>query len=176
MSEFNMMKYLTEEVKGQVAPASDKKQSINNNFYHLSEAQTRNAGMSSPHTRPQQPQVYSASQTNPQKHQSQVSPGYNTYDKPQSPSYPKYTHTQSAYPTIPTSNFAPPPAEPPVQIQKKVQGVPVGFKNVQNICYLNTLLQTFFHIPRFVETILYLDFDDSEINQELEIKLFKPFQ
>jgi hypothetical protein len=188
MSDLKLVNYLTEEVKGQLATIStvstaftvaDKRRSINNNFYHLSESQTRNAGMSSLYTRPQQPQVYSASQTNPQqKYQSQAIPGYTNPEKPHTQSeYPTYTHTQSAYPSNPTSSFAAPAPEAPTQIvQRKVPGEPVGFKNVQNICYLNTLLQTFFHIPRFVETILYLDFDDTEINKELEIKLFKPFQ
>lgn len=190
MSEMKMVKFLTEEVKGQLATVSTVStsstltgiiQNINNNYDQKSEPQTRIPGISSAYTRPQQPQVYSASQTNPQKkYQSQAIPGYYYPDKPQSPSYPTYTHTQSAYPSNPSnppSNFAPPSPDPPTEIvQKKVPGEPVGFKNVQNICYLNTLLQTFFHIPRFVETILYLDFDDTEINKELEIKLFKPFQ
>ncbi len=112
MSEFSILKYLTEETKGQVAPTSDKRQSINNNFYHLSEAQTRNAGMSSPHTRPQQSQVYSASQANPQKHQSHASPGYNSYDKPQSPSYPPHPPPQRATLPTPHSIFPPPLPNP----------------------------------------------------------------
>ena len=51
----------------------------------------------------------------------------------------------------------------PPEVGIKKEGAPVGQKNVQNICYLNSILQTLYHIPKFVETILYLDFDNTEI-------------
>lgn len=36
----------------------------------------------------------------------------------------------------------------------RVAGIPAGLKNVGNTCYFNSLLQTYFRIPRFVEAVL----------------------
>ena len=43
---------------------------------------------------------------------------------------------------------------------------PVGQINVANVCYLNCLLQTLFHIPKFTQTILQMDFDNKEQNDK----------
>ena len=36
----------------------------------------------------------------------------------------------------------------------RVEGIPAGLKNVGNTCYFNSLLQTYFRIPKFVEAVL----------------------
>lgn len=47
-------------------------------------------------------------------------------------------------------SFEPLPAE---QRQREA-GIPVGIKNVGNTCYFNSLLQTYFMIPKFVQEVL----------------------
>ena len=37
--------------------------------------------------------------------------------------------------------------------RKRVEGTPVGLKNVGNTCYFNSLMQTYFMIPKLVEEI-----------------------
>lgn len=42
----------------------------------------------------------------------------------------------------------------PPKDRKREAGVPVGLKNVGNTCYFNSLIQTYFNIPEFVELIM----------------------
>jgi ubiquitin carboxyl-terminal hydrolase 25/28 len=37
--------------------------------------------------------------------------------------------------------------------RKRVDGTPVGLKNVGNTCYFNSLMQTYFMIPQLVKEI-----------------------
>lgn len=62
------------------------------------------------------------------------------------------------------------------RVPQKQEGYPIGFKNISNICYLNTILQTFFHIPNLVETIQYIDFEDKQVNRDFQQKkIYYPF-
>lgn len=40
------------------------------------------------------------------------------------------------------------------QDDRREDGIPVALKNVSNCCYLNSLLQMFFLMPKFVEIVL----------------------
>lgn len=42
----------------------------------------------------------------------------------------------------------------PPKDRKREPGVPVGLKNVGNTCYFNSLIQTYFNIPEFVELVM----------------------
>ena len=42
----------------------------------------------------------------------------------------------------------------PPKERKREAGIPVGLKNVGNTCYFNSLIQTYFNIPAFVELIM----------------------
>jgi uncharacterized UBP type Zn finger protein len=55
---------------------------------------------------------------------------------------------------------------------------PIGLSNPLNICYLNALLQSFFHIPQFTETLLYLDFSNQQVNRYFEQsdKMYYPYK
>ena len=44
----------------------------------------------------------------------------------------------------------------------------VGLKNVSNFCYMNTILQTMFHIPPLVNTILSIDFSDEKVFAKIQ--------
>ena len=42
----------------------------------------------------------------------------------------------------------------PPKERRREPGIPVGLKNVGNTCYFNSLIQTYFNIPAFVELIM----------------------
>jgi ubiquitin carboxyl-terminal hydrolase 25 len=55
--------------------------------------------------------------------------------------------------------------------RKREPGMPVGLRNVGNTCYFNSLIQTYFNIPEFVELILTLDVDKLAEKPEEEKKV-----
>lgn len=59
------------------------------------------------------------------------------------------------------TNFAYEPLQP--KDRQREEGVPVGLKNVGNTCYFNSLIQTYFNIPQFVELIM--KYESSHPNQ-----------
>ena len=48
----------------------------------------------------------------------------------------------------------------------RAAGVPVGLKNVGNTCYFNSLLQTYFRIPKFVQAVLSFQPDVALVRSE----------
>lgn len=48
----------------------------------------------------------------------------------------------------------------PPKERRREPGIPVGLKNVGNTCYFNSLIQTYFNIPAFVELIMKFDTHD----------------
>ncbi|CAD8127523.1 unnamed protein product [Paramecium sonneborni] len=56
------------------------------------------------------------------------------------------------------------------------KGIPVGLKNLANVCYLNSLIQTYFHNPIFVQEILsfkypvQLNFEDLLNKNEVHLQ------
>ena len=62
------------------------------------------------------------------------------------------------------NNFSYEPLAP--KDRKREPGIPVGLKNVGNTCYFNSLIQTYFNIPEFVELILKHNLEQAEENKE----------
>jgi ubiquitin carboxyl-terminal hydrolase 25 len=56
--------------------------------------------------------------------------------------------------------------------------IPVGLKNIGNTCYFNSLIQTYFMIPKFIKEILSFKPDPSKVskNQKTSINLIEQMQ
>lgn len=66
----------------------------------------------------------------------------------------------------------------PIRDQVRKDGVPSGLRNLGNTCYFNSLIQTFFNIPEFVEMIMKFDCEgeenkDQSQNNQNEVKKFE---
>ena len=52
----------------------------------------------------------------------------------------------------------------------RTEMIPVGLKNIGNTCYFNSLMQTYFMIPKFIKEILSFQSDNVEPSEDNEVK------
>ena len=58
----------------------------------------------------------------------------------------------------------------PLEQRKREETTPAGLQNIGNTCYFNSILQVYYHIPAFVQTILEFQDDGKALEMYLGSK------